>query len=187
MALFQKTYYNLNKSNSKCILLALVKNEDKFTPTLFIYGDKSGVRLSLRQYLELYNSNDDLFAFLDKRVKSAFLNLSNEEDGKVWISGLQTQSTMLMIRQFEKNYNNVVCIAKETFEKLLTLRPIIQRTLIRMEQSHSDIAETFQHHKAGEKNFLDKINMFGFDVYNFAWELELFENGVTEVEFNNNN
>lgn len=184
MAHYQKTYYALNKTNSKNIMISLLQNsDDTFTPVLDIYSDKDGCQMNLRQYLDLYNASTEIFEFLDGKCKPPFINLSNDNT-QLFISGQVSACKTVMFKQTHNDYTSVVCIAKNTFEMLLKLRPLIQRYLIRFEQSMGDIADTYKKVKAGDNNIKDKINMHGFDVTNFALELKLYANGVTDAVFN---
>jgi hypothetical protein len=179
MAQFQKSYYSLNRSNSKNILISLVHNSDgSFSPLLHIYGGKDGISLSLRQYTDLYASHDELLNFLDSRCESAFLDLSNDQN-QLFCTGRRTNCSMLIFKQLDGNHTNVVCVAKNTFEKMLDLRPIINRLLLRYEQSMPDIMDVYRRQKSGEQ-VIDKINTYGFDLALFGWELKHFADGVKD-------
>jgi hypothetical protein len=175
-------YYGLNKSNTKHILLSLVRNgDDTFTPLLHIYSDKNGCRMTLRQYLDLYNSSQLLLDYLDGKNKTANLDLSNENN-QLNITGRLSACSMLVFKQVELNHTSVVCMAKNTFEKLLLLRPIIQRILMRYEQSMEAIVYAYKIHKDGGE-ILDKMNTNGFDLTTFGMELKFFANGVHDSVF----
>jgi hypothetical protein len=179
MAHFQKLYYALNRSSSKNILISLVHNNDgSFSPLLHIYGGKDEISMSLRQYNDLYAASENLFNFLDARCDSAFLDLSNDHN-QLFVTGRRTNYPMVIFKQVEQNHTNVICIAKNTLEKLLELRGIVNRLLLRYEKSMPDIIDVYRKQKAGEQ-INDKINMYGFDLALFGWELKAFSSGVTD-------
>jgi hypothetical protein len=181
METYLKSFYALNNSKSKNILISLVRKDDKFTPYLQVYSNKDGVRLTLAQYLELYNSCNELFEYLDGRVPNTFLNLGTEEN-QLFVTGIKSVCSMIGIKQLEDNRTKCICMAKSTFERLLDLKPLIVRLLNRYEQSMPDIMETARKVKAGEI-LPDRFNMHGLDLHLLALELKLYSNGVTEENY----
>jgi hypothetical protein len=180
---FNKHYYALNKSNTKNILISVVRKGDgTFFPLLHIYSEKYGCRMSLRQYLDMYNSSQELFDYLNGMSKSAFLDISTDNN-PLFISGKMSTCSMLVFnQQVDETHTSAIYMAKNTFEQLLNLRPIVQRLLLRFEHSMPDMIDTYKKHLAGEK-IDDKINMHGFDITTFALELKLYPTGVTEGMF----
>lgn len=173
MAHYAKKYYSLNQSNSKNILLSLLHQpDDTFRPLLQIYGGNDGVCLTFKQYVDLYRANNDLFSFLNGRTESVTLELGSQ----LIVTGRHGNCPMLLFKQVEENRTNVLFIAKTTLERLLTLRPLINRVMMGFELSMPDIIETYKKIKTGEQ-FAEKINAHGFDITTFALEVQLFGNG----------
>jgi hypothetical protein len=176
-------YYALNNSKTKHILLSLVRNaDDTFTPLLHLYSDKDGCRMTLRQYMDLCNSSQVFLEFLDGKSKSTNLDLSNENND-LNITGRQSTCRMLIFKQIELNHTSVVCMAKKTFENLLLLGPIIQRTLKRYEDSMQDIIYACKMYNDDGK-IINNINIHGFDLTTFGLELKLFAHGIHDSVFN---
>lgn len=176
MSHYQKSEYPLNKSHSKSVQISLLRKGDAFTPSLQIYGDKDSVKFTLRQYLELFTANPDIFAFFDGLTETVFLDLTNENT-QIFVTAKKLAScSMLVFKQIEDGHISVVCIARNTYEKLLDLRPIIHRLLLRFEKSMPDIMDTYK--KVGSKDWQniigDKINVYGFDITAFAYEVMLY-------------
>jgi hypothetical protein len=174
---YRKMYYALNNSKTKHILLSLVRDaDDTFTPLLHLYSDKDGCRMTLRQYIDFCNASPVFLEFLDGKSNSTNLDLSNENID-LNITGRQSTCRMLIFKQIDLNHTSVVCMAKRTFENLLLLRPIIQRTLMRYEDSMDDIR--FASKKYNDDGIIiNNINIHGFDLTTFALELKHFANGV---------
>lgn len=181
MALFQKHYFSLNNSVSKNILVCLSRKDGKFSPALHLFGEKDGLVLDLKQYSTFVKEKNNALAFLDGGA-SAFEFCISNKDNELQVQGRKGHCVMLMMRQVEKigGRVSVVCIAKNTFERLMELDKLIMHIMTRMDKSIFECEMLLKkEHKIDDLG----INEHGLDMYALDMELNLFESGVKDCIF----
>lgn len=181
MALFQKHYFSLNNSVSKNILVCLSRKDAKFSAALHLFGEKDGLVFDLKQYTAFVKEKNSALAFFDGGASAFEFCVSNKEN-ELQVSGRKGHCVMLMMRQVEKISGrvSVVCIAKNTFERLMELDKLIMHLMTRMDKSVPECEMLLKkEHNIDELG----INEHGLDLYALDMELNLFESGVKDSIF----
>jgi hypothetical protein len=174
MALFQKKYFALNNSLSKNILVCLRKKDGKFSAQLNIFGEKDGITLTLGQYKGLVSEKNNVLSYMDGGVSALDFDLSGK-DTELFATGRKAQCAMLLMRQVDKLSGkvNVVCLAKNTFERLMELEPLITHEMTKLDNSATECEMI----KGGG------VNEHGLDLCALEMEMNLFEMGVKDCIF----
>jgi hypothetical protein len=181
MELFSKSYFALNRSLSKNIVICLKRTEAGFLPSLVLYDNKGGVTLSLNQFASLILEEPRIMDYLDSRSAKLDYTLSTPEN-PLTVSGSAGKCRFIVLRQQRGHILNVLNMAKVTYQRLIDMSSLIQRYMVRLEKAAPTCQEMYVKCQKGElcPSLHDKISEQGFDFCEFAMELLLFENGVKD-------
>lgn len=184
--MFLKNYYSLNKSKTKHVLTALTLEDEKYTGVINIFGDKTGITLSIEQYMKLFYNRGEIYKFFDDKEYKLCVELNDEKR----FCNVQGKYDLILFNEVDRKSKYVSClfIAKCTFDKLMELQPLIFHNLSLLQLNIVEINEFCANVRKRQANGTFQISEFkrykdGLDYAKLAMEMISYTDGVEDALF----
>jgi hypothetical protein len=140
MPLFSKSFYGLNHSNTKHIVIGLEVFEKHFGAVICVFGNSRGVSLSEVQYTRLYTARDSIEKYIGQQLEKFSLDLSDERR-ELFVEGRFGKCGMLYLQEKDLSTGEVssIYIAKPSLDKLFDLHGLISHRLSSINTSIPEI------------------------------------------------